>query len=816
MNLESVLSIWGDVVRDVDQVGLTLTRMSAEKEMEIGHGIAAKIASRRSLGGGERYIAEVGQRMMPYLQRDGIRYQFHVLESPDVNAHAIPGGHVYVTTGMLDFVENEAELAAVIGHEIAHVDLRHCIERLQYEQAARKVVGEDLAWLAHLGYELLRLGFSEEQELEADANGLLLAAKAGYDPGAAMTFFSRMAERSQGVWGDKPGTMTGEAGKAVIGALRQYFETHPYGEVRVRQLMSLYRKNASRWEGKRFYLGRSNLRDGQSRSISERDEEWVEFRLPIVLPKASVEKPAEALDPDPKLAKLTDKVICTGMINRDPDYIREAERRGFTEARCRELTGLTIDTAGVPAEQIEALDETRTARDTWVRMAPRDDAAALGYVNGTVRVTGWVREAGWYRIVWSGTLTGYVRAEALDPIPKFASYSDRDVCNVMIYGFSDHVREAQRRGLSEDDCRALIDGASEAAAASVDHIEPLEEMRSVQRTTVRTAPRDDAPVLGYAAGEVRVTGWVRETGWYWITWGESQSGFVRAEALDPIPKFASYSDRDICNVMSVIVYGIPDHVREAQRRGLSEDDCRALLDGASETVVASVDHIESLEEKRSVQSTTVRTAPRDDAPMLGYAGGEVRVTGWVRETGWYRITWSESQSGFVRAQALNPLPKFLNFTDREICYVRIFGNPDYLREAQRRELTDEQCHALVGGSSPTKDAVAFTRRADGQWKGRMTCGSCPDCPGPLEKEVGITIDSGSFELVPDASYTGKGKVAEDNSVKVWWQLYGGQSYAARGDQNFHFEGRFLGDRIELVGERGPRKCQISFVRIADS
>jgi predicted Zn-dependent protease len=280
VSLESVVEIWADVIRDTDRVGLTVTRVSVEREMEIGQEIEKRrpwpLKDDPAL---QAYVAAVGQSLVPHIQRRGIMYRFVIIDSPMINAFALPGGGIVITTGMLNFLESEAELAAILGHEISHVDLRHCIERLQYELAARKIAGRELAMIARLQYQLVNLGFNEQQELEADAGGVILAAKAGYDPRAAITVFERLAKVKRGWQGKKPRgkptLMVGELGTALEKALEHYFATHPPTDKRVRQLKSVINRNASAWRGQQFYVGRSNYRDRIPRSSDARPEEVV-------------------------------------------------------------------------------------------------------------------------------------------------------------------------------------------------------------------------------------------------------------------------------------------------------------------------------------------------------------------------------------------------------------------------------------------------------------------------------------------------------------------------------------------------------------
>jgi len=200
VSLSSVVDIWADFIRDVDSVGLMITRIGPAREMEIGRGIEHRMNRSFDLQDGTElhsYVAGVGKALVPGVQRDAIGYRFHVVRSPVINAYAIPGGGVYITTGMLGFLDSEAELAAVLGHEISHVDLKHCIGKLQYELAVRRVLGRNLAAVVAVGYNLIGLGFSEQRELESDSNGMLLAAKAGYEPGAAITVFKRFADKGK-------------------------------------------------------------------------------------------------------------------------------------------------------------------------------------------------------------------------------------------------------------------------------------------------------------------------------------------------------------------------------------------------------------------------------------------------------------------------------------------------------------------------------------------------------------------------------------------------------------------------------------------
>src|SRR4029077_11517551 len=116
-----------------------------------------------------RYVMGVAQPLLPYLRRPGIRCEFHVIDSPLTNAFALPGGQIFVMRGLLEFVESEAELAAVLGHEMSHVDLRHCIEHYQYEAKLKKAGVPELGWIVETAHRLVMLGFSPQQELEADA-----------------------------------------------------------------------------------------------------------------------------------------------------------------------------------------------------------------------------------------------------------------------------------------------------------------------------------------------------------------------------------------------------------------------------------------------------------------------------------------------------------------------------------------------------------------------------------------------------------------------------------------------------------------------
>ncbi len=283
-NLESIVEIWADVIRDLDQVGKTVTRVSAKREMEIGRGIEKEIARYWPIKhdpANQYYVAKVGQLVLEHTQRKGIEYRFYILDAPFINAFALPGGGIYITTGMLEFLESEAELAALLGHEISHVDLRHCIDRLQYELAVRKIGGSDLAAITRVGYMLVGLAFSEQQELEADAGGVILVAKARYDPRAALPIFERLAKFQAGMRGErnrqrgKPTTMVEELGIAVGKALEQYFATHPPTDTRIRELNTVFARNTRAWHGRRFYVGRSNYQERIPRSRDDRPVEWI-------------------------------------------------------------------------------------------------------------------------------------------------------------------------------------------------------------------------------------------------------------------------------------------------------------------------------------------------------------------------------------------------------------------------------------------------------------------------------------------------------------------------------------------------------------
>ncbi|MBT6118026.1 MAG: M48 family metalloprotease [Rhodospirillaceae bacterium] len=178
--------------------------MSPEQEARIGRGEHPKILL--EFGGAYRdpalrdYVARIGQRLAAVSEMPDLGFTFTVLNSDIVNAFALPGGYVYVTTGLLALAGSEAELAGVLGHEIGHITARHSAQR--YSRAVLAPLGTGLVGaatgsqgLAETGAVLAQgvlAGYSREQESEADILGTRYLARAGYDTGAMAGFLAKM------------------------------------------------------------------------------------------------------------------------------------------------------------------------------------------------------------------------------------------------------------------------------------------------------------------------------------------------------------------------------------------------------------------------------------------------------------------------------------------------------------------------------------------------------------------------------------------------------------------------------------------------
>ncbi len=154
------------------------------------------------------YVSRVGRRVAKQVEPEyaHIKWEFIVLDSEILNAFALPGGHVFVSRGLLAKFDNEAQVAGVLGHEIGHVTARHVDERLSQVVAAEFAVGglgratnSELAVLAaKMVSQGTLLKFNRDQEQEADVQGLKYMTRAQYDPHGMLEVLEVLSEASEG------------------------------------------------------------------------------------------------------------------------------------------------------------------------------------------------------------------------------------------------------------------------------------------------------------------------------------------------------------------------------------------------------------------------------------------------------------------------------------------------------------------------------------------------------------------------------------------------------------------------------------------
>ena len=146
----------------------------------------------------QTYFSQIGHNIAKISHRPDLPWQFTVLDSPVVNAFAVPGGNIYLTRGILVHMNNEAELAGVLGHEIGHVTARHSVTQLSQQQLLGLGLGvgsifsstfHQLSGLAETGLGIMLLKYSRDHERQSDQLGIQYMTQAGYDPAEMSRFF---------------------------------------------------------------------------------------------------------------------------------------------------------------------------------------------------------------------------------------------------------------------------------------------------------------------------------------------------------------------------------------------------------------------------------------------------------------------------------------------------------------------------------------------------------------------------------------------------------------------------------------------------
>jgi predicted Zn-dependent protease len=223
--------------RDINK-GNILPTMSLDKEIALGHQLAAQVERQAKLFN-DPVVNEYVNRVEQNIVRNSdakVPFTIRIIDSDEVNAFALPGGFLFVNTGLILAADQEAELAGVLAHETAHVAARHGAETASKEQALNVasiplifvggVAGVGARQAAGIAIPVTFLKFTRNQEAEADYLGAQYMYKAGYDPSAMLSFFEKLQAKEKA----KPGTMSSlftdhPPTAARIAAIKQEIET---------------------------------------------------------------------------------------------------------------------------------------------------------------------------------------------------------------------------------------------------------------------------------------------------------------------------------------------------------------------------------------------------------------------------------------------------------------------------------------------------------------------------------------------------------------------------------------------------------------
>lgn len=219
-------------------IGIIGGTQDTEEEIKIGEGVAGTVLGASKITNNEKiqkYVNLIGRYIAEQSERKELRWSFAVIETSSINAFAAPGGIIMVTKGLYDLLETEDELAAVLAHEIAHVNRQHHYSVIKKQKliefgsnAVQSSVGSDAGGamasrLVGMGAELMARGLDKDAEFEADRDGMVLAARAGYDPSALLIVLDKLQKKFS----------------SSEGSNELFFATHPSPLQRIQKLFDV-------------------------------------------------------------------------------------------------------------------------------------------------------------------------------------------------------------------------------------------------------------------------------------------------------------------------------------------------------------------------------------------------------------------------------------------------------------------------------------------------------------------------------------------------------------------------------------------------
>ncbi len=223
-----------------------LVLMSEQQEIALGKQVNQQVLSQYSVYDDlelQNYVQYVGRKVADLSHRSNLNYQFTLLDSKEVNAFALPGGYIFITRGLMAYLNSEAELAAVLGHEVGHVTARHAVRQhsattltglgaalgAAFVPGLGQAAGQQLAGV--LSTAMLR-GYGREHELESDRLGAEYLGRAGYTPKAMLSVIRAL--KNQELYEIKAAQAEGREPNVYHGL----FSTHPDNDTRLQEVIA--------------------------------------------------------------------------------------------------------------------------------------------------------------------------------------------------------------------------------------------------------------------------------------------------------------------------------------------------------------------------------------------------------------------------------------------------------------------------------------------------------------------------------------------------------------------------------------------------